>query len=255
MTMKLRIFALLLVILLSISACDGPIPYQGDNPWYAATAIYSVPGRESDQGDQYIALEQDAYGRIMFAAIVRYGWLCMDSTEESMLAVMIMQGRDESEVWFYREKNYLATLIPTNYTDTLTEEFILQYFNQEQIETLKTANDWGKTPSDGQCIRVPLVVDKKKIATSDMYRQAEKEIGSNIRLQFFRETANGIQVYFVTRIDEKQSRYSWYLIQFDNDGIVIPDSVVGIPKNIESLPANVNAYWQRFVLQKTGGLF
>lgn len=251
MVKKSGIFILLLIIAFSSIACDRARPYSGEQPWYAATAIYSIPGTESNEDDQYISLDQDEYGREMFAAFVRNGWIYADSSQEGVLTVMIMQGRDESEVRFYREQNYLATLIPTDYATTLTEDFVNQYFDPKQIEALKTANDWGQEPSNEYCIRVPLEVEKQKIASDDMRRQAEKEIGSNLRFQFYREAPDGTQVYFVMNIDEKQSSRSWYLIAFDKNEILIKNSAVCIPKDMSTLAFHVDAYWQEYIVKST----
>lgn len=243
MTKRLMVLVLVTMLVFLTTGCfavDPDMVYVGDYPELATTAYYSIPGIASSREDDFIILDDDPYGRVLFAAYLPDGALISSSFYDGVLAVIIMQGRSDSDVQFYGEKNYMARIVST--TINLNEELIYQYFSEEEIAALKVANDWNCVTAEGNSIHIPLSVEKNVRLSSKMRKQLEKSIGTNIKYSFFRECADGTKIFFVLNISKTMPKYTWYLVAFDDKGVLIEDSVKNIPKDLEELPSSVDSF-------------
>lgn len=246
MAKKCLAFVLFVALLVPMTACfavDPDMAYIGEHPEFAATAIYSIPGIESSREDTFVILDEDEYGRVLFAAYLPDGALINNSYNNGILGVFVMQGSDEHTVQFYCEKNYIARIVEAKID--LNKEGIEHYFSEEEIEMLKAANDWNGEPTDENIIHVPLSVEKSESLSSKMRKQIEKKIGSNFKYAFFREGPDGKKVFFILNIAESNPKYTWYLVAFDSKGVLLDDGAVSISKDMEALPSSVNVFLEK----------
>lgn len=242
MKRKYRYFILILVMIvliaISLSGClvpfDPVLRYSGEHVALDAAAIYSMPGVESLDSDEILILEQDAYGRTLYAICLDNDFILLDANRAfswKVLALVVLQGQDDSHVYFYGEQNYRMTKIEG--TTQLSEEVVTKEFDDETISQLKAANDWNIPTEDASRVPVkaPIQLEKGNLLNAKQDAMLEKYIGNNLRSQFLREDQNGRKLYFVVRIHNHQSftTYTWYAVLLNADG-----SING-PENIREL--------------------
>ena len=212
-----------LVLVLFMCACDRQPVYSGENKPLAAAAIYSIPGTTSDIMDTFLILEQDDFGRTLFAASLATSWLSSSSdlSYPAVLAILVVQRFNENYVYFYGEENYIYKTFSTR--QTLSNEILTSNFSDSEIESLKVANDWGKPCENNMraFVKAPIQTEKDNACPSSAREFLEKEIGTNIRLEPFREDSNGRKAYFVLHIVQDpvatETQYEWYLVIFNSD--------------------------------------
>lgn len=91
--MALVLCAMLVFLMAACFAVDPEMVYVGDHPDLDATAIHSIPGIDSSRDDKFFILDEDRYGRVLFAAYLPDSLMFRNSFDDGILAVMIMQGR------------------------------------------------------------------------------------------------------------------------------------------------------------------
>jgi len=217
---KSLLYILMFVSLFLLTACFSPsdpvITYQGEFQELAATAIYSIPGIKSCLDDQILVLEKDDFGRVLFLAYLKDGILVRDSFADAVLAVVIMQKSDESNVYFYGEKNYLARIV--NEQIDFTPSVAAEYFAVEAISKMKETNDWGcpLDDSENHLVIAPNSLEKDNDIQKESMQTLEKKFGDNYRKLLFREDSNGNKIYMIMAI--RDDHYQWYMIILDKDG-------------------------------------
>ena len=245
------LFILFALVFIACS-CDREPTYSGKNEHLAATAIYSIPGTNSVLADKFLILEQDEFGRTMFAATLDNSYLSSSSelAFPTILAIMIVQRFDNKYVYFYGEENYLFKTLQNS--PSLTNETPTHYFSDEDIQALKAANDWGNLPENNRrtSVKAPILMHKEDDMPYSTRKSLERIIGSNIKVEPFREDASGKKAYFVLRIalnaEPNETQYEWYLVVFDDNWEIEDEkvSVLHIQKT-ESLAEQVSAFLQQ----------
>ena len=223
---KIGVLSVILVVLTCLSSCwDRSFPYSGDRMDLAATAIHSIPGVDSDVGDQIVVLEEDEYGRVLFAACLPDSWIMKDSFDESVLALVVMQNSDETHAWFYGEKNYVVTILTDQIA--ISKENIGEYFSEDVIAELKKKNDWNLDPDNSyqDSVKVPISLDKDEPLSKVSERIITDRIGSNHRSELLRTDANGKKLYFILNITGPwdNTTHEWYLIALNADGTLVDE--------------------------------
>ena len=240
---KWFLLALAILAAISLSGClvawDPVFRYEGEHKDLAVTAIYSMPGVESSSEDQILVLEQDAFGRKLFAACLTRTWMIRNSFENCVLAILIMQKSDDSHAYFYGERNYAVTVVGVR--ADLTPQLVERLFSDDIISELKSSNDWDKKPSDktNELVKVPLSLEKENRLSSFSKEIIEQKIGSNIRHIFFRQDNSGNEMYFVLHLYGKPINYEWYVIMFNQKGNLTNgnDSILNLDNgNLKELP-------------------
>ena len=223
--MKRLWIVFLIAAILLCTGCDKTQPYRGEHDDLAATALHSIPGVISTEGDDYYILEEDEYGRVMFAVAFSS---CLLRNEEwevfpQLFAVVIMQKSDENNVFFYAEQNYLLAPYPYD-LDQKTEKHVEEMFSEKQISKLKEANDWGKPPEKCSHSGVKISRDLNKDAklSSKAGASLDSVIGSQNRWEeVLRRDVSGNVLCFVVKINgnhTKNKNYKWYAVVFDAKG-------------------------------------
>lgn len=218
------IFTIVFLLAGCIAPSDPMIPYLGEHQELAATAIYSIPGVKSNLDDQILLLEEDAFGRVMFLAYLEDGILGRKPFADNVLALVIMQKQDESNVYFYGERNYLFRFVRDQFV--VTHETASEYFESNAIEQLKKENHWNLPPdaSAGTLVAAPLALEKETSLTNEARQTLKEAFGNNMRYQFFREDQNGNKMYMILVINGGD--YKWYLTALNQEGRLANDDAI-----------------------------
>lgn len=213
------------VILFVLAGCtptlDPILRYSGEHTDLIAAAIYSMPGVQSETGDDLLILEEDDFGRTLYAVCLNRDMVVLDKTRSydwQVLGLVITQGSDESYVYFYGEQNYRMLKIPG--TAVLTKELVDEHFDETLISQLKQENDWGIPPEETErkMVKAPNQVDKGIYLPNQQRKMLQEYTGSNLKTDFLRQDQEGRQLYFVLEIRNDPDAYIWYAVIFDPNG-------------------------------------
>ena len=246
-TYKSRLLICIVLCSFLMSGCIAWDPvqrYSGEHTDLIAAAIYSIPGTVSDVEDQVIILEEDGYGRVMFAVCLPDGYLIQKSWNDCVLAVIITQKSDDAYVYFYGETNFIVDIL--NEQVQLSENEVRNHFTHEKIGSLKDRNDWGRDQIDtNRLVQVAIFLEKEQRISDSADALIEDQIGTNYRASLYRESSDGNKIYFILNILPNQGGYQWYLIYLDKDGEPIDKDgcIVRLDKGkIETLPAVLESF-------------
>ena len=240
---KLQIL-LVLLFFFSIPGCvwDPVRMYNGEQTDLMATAVQSIPGCSSAEKDQVLVLEEDAYGRTLFAVRLQDTWLIQQSYYECTIAVLVMQSSTESQVAFFPDRNFLIS--STESLVDITEELISKHFSDEAICQLKQDNDWDIPPkqNDVRLTTVSRTVAKEE-KTDAAQKTIEAKIGTNCRISPYRVDMYGRHAYFVFHIEDYYV-YSWYLVLLDDKGELFGrNAVLDLDEtDVSKLPEDICAF-------------
>ena len=139
----LKSFCILAMSMIMLTDCwsshDGT--YHGEYPELFSVAINSILGTAGYGSDGELVfdsaiglVEEDSYGRILF--------IYYECNEISQYSLVICQKSDDNYAYFYPDYNFISISI---------EEYLYDYevleavdsFPVDEIEELKTKNDWG----------------------------------------------------------------------------------------------------------------
>lgn len=155
-----------IVIILLLNACVFDFSdyfhdfnvYYDNEPELHSIALESIIGTYSYNMNEVLRMEEDDYGRVMFAF---YGGnMFLDSDPQIyVLSILIAQKTDGDFAYYYDSINAIAI-----YVDWLNEKLTLNhlesFFDEEEIEKLKAKNDWNKPINDKLLFRTE--VTRKK---------------------------------------------------------------------------------------------
>lgn len=123
------------VVVLFCTGC-GPLPFSYSEDYSGfelhQVAIYNVPGGEVPHS-RVKELESDSYGRILFTYYT-------EDAEFPVASYLICQRRTDQYVYYYEK-----------YCVVSAKDFAS--ISDEQLETLKSQNDWGTPFNEAKCIR------------------------------------------------------------------------------------------------------
>ena len=170
MKKTLLIIAIALLIVLASCTYNG---YSGNYSDLYSVAINSVLwlnghswGADYECDPQIEVIEEDKYGRIMFTYYEKY----YSGAGISFSALIICQSSNEDKVFYYEDINYIVK-------EQVLYSQNLENFNEEEIEQLKTVNDWNKEIDYDKCVVKEITKSKPKILH-------EKEIEDQIIDEF-----------------------------------------------------------------------
>jgi hypothetical protein len=224
---KCVLVLLLFGLLVIASGCRDYRIYRKNNLEMWTIAVNSLLVR-GYYDDMVIVVDSDDYGRVMFLYLG-------NRADDINISLMVSQKTTDTEAYFYDGINYLLekeTRLDNNLEATL--ELIPYYFSTEQIDNLKTINDWNKPIDEGKLFKVEITNRKY-----DKYSDKQLEEAFNTVSPYFHRTyayyfttdKNGNSVYLMigVRYDEtlkKRVRDQAYLFMLDKDGkLVGPDAV------------------------------
>ncbi|MBQ7326680.1 MAG: hypothetical protein IJW93_04295 [Clostridia bacterium] len=187
--------------------------YRGQHKELYTVAVYSIPnavgymfhGEGAYSSDIHI-WEQDDYGRTLFS-------YCEDYSNR-IFALVISQGYDDANVYFYPDANYILTILDSEYLyegageDHLknrTEDFYLK--NKEKLKEL---NDWNKPLDKTKCVSYQIT--DHKVIEENTYELNEDQC--NEILNDYTETLNFVNP------DESPHRTN-SILQVDAEGKIL----------------------------------
>ena len=149
----------MLVCSLALFSGCGYKGYGGEYVDLYTVAINSVLwntghsyGADFARDSEIEVLETDGFGRTLFTYYESY-YL---GSELSFSSLIISQGSVDGYAYYYEDKNYLVKV---------QERFSrpLKDFTHEEIENLKSTNDWGKEINSDKCIKKQIINKKPPI--------------------------------------------------------------------------------------------
>ncbi len=171
---KFTLAVLLLVILSSCSLDCAYKEYSGEYTDLYTVAINSVLwingyslGADFECDPQIEKIDEDNYGRVMFFYHEEY----YKASNICFSALIISQASNKDEVFYYEDVCYIVKE-QVMYTPEPDE-----VFNAEEIDYLKSINDWNKELDYEKCLRREITKSKAKIPF-------EKEIEKRIMDEF-----------------------------------------------------------------------
>ncbi|MDD3127534.1 MAG: hypothetical protein PHC32_06720 [Candidatus Izemoplasmatales bacterium] len=190
--MKKTFLFLIGMLVFCLASCGDQWSYRGNNSELHSVAVYSVLGVESNFADEITIIEEDGHGRVMFTFVPRYAI----NNETAYMVLLISQKTEDDFAYFYEDVNFLITTEETFSGGPLV-------FSEEDIDNLKTINDWGNEFDESKCIKVP-VSNKKELGTieNDIIETAFTESISieenhNIWICFLNQDEYGRQIYYI----------------------------------------------------------
>ena len=205
---KVLILFFVLLMILSLFSCDRSHKYKGDDYDLFTVAINSLVGTtgtafKTSEGPVLEIKETDEYGRVMF--------YYEEGSIISSYNLLIAQKSDDEFVYYYEDYNFISK----------SEN----EFSSEDIEALKTANDWNKPINENKLICKKIKEQKNKSSfdsslveeefakikgekwefTSSINELTKNEEGKSIVLApvIFDRYGEGTRKYFVLILDEE----------------------------------------------------
>lgn len=171
---KFTLAVLLLVILSSCSLDCAYKEYSGEYTDLYTVAVNSVLwvngyswGADFKRAPHIEKIGEDNYGRAIFFYQEKH----YKGSEISFSALIVCQASNDSEVFYYENECYIVKE-QTNYSSKPDE-----VFSAEDIDYLKSINDWNKELDYEKCLRREITKSKAKIPF-------EKEIEKRIMDEF-----------------------------------------------------------------------
>ena len=171
---KFTLAVLLLVILSSCSLDCAYKEYSGEYTDLYTVAVNSVLwvngyswGADFKRAPQIEKIDEDGYGRAIFFYQEKH----YKGSEISFSALIVCQASNDSEVFYYENEGYIIkgrTSIARNTAEV---------FNAEDIEYLKSINDWNTELDYAKCVKKAIIKNKPSIPN-------EKEIEKRIIDEF-----------------------------------------------------------------------
>lgn len=230
--------AVLLIIFLccitfSVGACDPTFSeYSGEYKELYSAAIQSILGVWSDTSDEIFVLEKDEYGRVLYCCCAEQGiWV------NGVISLLIAQKYDNNYTYVYSDKNYIVK--PVVERQTLTQEIIYLNFEIDEINSLKSKNDWGEPLNFEKMSKIKHVFDKTEdfaeyIETRENIKQAARVVNKDFSMgnTILLTIDNCYKRIYFMRVFEERAEESGengytdsYVFMFDDN-----DSIVGYQK-------------------------
>ena len=154
--MQIFIIACIAIIIIPFAGCGFWGYYSGKHVDLYTVAVNSVlwnkgymSHTERLTNPQIKIIEKDEFGRTLFTYYEK-GYGCV-----SFSSLMVSQGSVDGYVYYYEDKNYLLR------QENSTEK--IQDFTNEEIDRLKSVNDWGKEVDLQKCTKKQIDKRKQKI--------------------------------------------------------------------------------------------
>ena len=171
---KFTLAVLLLVILSSCSLDCAYKEYSGEYTDLYTVAVNSVLwvngyswGADFKRAPQIEKIGEDNYGRAIFFYQEKH----YKGSEISFSALIVCQASNDSEVFYYENECYIVKE-QTNYSSKPDE-----VFSAEDIDYLKSINDWNKELDYEKCVKKTIIKNKPSMPY-------EKEIEKRVMDEF-----------------------------------------------------------------------
>lgn len=235
--------AAVLIFLCSCSWACAYKEYSGDYPDLYAVAINSVLWingyswtADFHCDPQIEKIDEDNYGRVIFSYRERY-YKGSDSNI-CFSALIICQASNKDEVFYYEDVCYIVKE-QVNYTPEPDKEF-----DAEEIDYLKSINDWDKELDLEKCLRREITKTKAEIPF-------EKELKERIANEFDTQKTAVYMDYLTNNSDDSKFIIYGYIWKSESDGIcfvgLIEKENDSIAKLKTFVPSDVYDYQTEFL--------
>ena len=217
-----KIITTVLVCIMMISFVGGcPYRYKGEHKDLYTVAINNIFGAngyrsngEVVYGPYIDVIETDDFGRVFFFYDEGYH-------NELATAIVIMQKSEGGFVYYYQDICQISCTVEKG--DYKREELnYLDFFSEEQIESLKEANDWNKPIDIEKCTKNEIVDSKNDKGGLGLEREDfDKVIEAYVCEQGYKgEDIGHLSRFFVHCNTDKYGReiYYVYAVGFDVKG-------------------------------------
>ena len=243
---KRLVLALIILAVFMLAACDDYTFYDGRHPELFVIASHSLLGVSGGLWEDIMILDEDAFGRILFAYS---GFTITNDSRSSfnILAVLVAQRTTETHSYFYGGDNFILAEISLNRSqvrsvrDFLDEPFVMQHFTVEQIEELKTENSWNEELNEDRFFQVQISRRNKEQylthVTQETQQEAYRAVVSFAEHSRFRPRRgvpltmdrDGNVIFFMRERSYDSSTqimsfYPAFLFMFDSGGELIADT-------------------------------
>ena len=231
----------------SLTSCNNPTYFNRDHPELYVIATHSLLGVWGMWGDSILFLEEDSFGRIMFA-YTGNSITSDNRTMDNILAILIAQKISNTYSYFYQGINFILHEIygpprgPTTPASDIffNKCFVKNHFSSEQIEQLKLENSWNEKLNYDKFFRVFISRHRRTHYLTYISDESQKDaylsVVDNARFIIGRDSIpltmdkNGNIVYFIRgRYRDSEMRQLWiyypaFLFMFDSNGILIEET-------------------------------
>jgi len=227
---RLLFFMLTIFILVALTGCEpDPLYYRGKYPELHVVATNSILGVLGRWGDNMLVLEEDNYGRVMFA-------FAGTSSYEKVIAVLVAQKTTKTHSYFYDGVSNIFCPLGEISPYKLTQDLVSERFTDEQIAQLKQDNDWNQVIDDGKLFGVKITRKKNnRVVPWDNRQKAFTEVAPYVEIDPYEygtllttDATEKSIYYMVGRIYDSVSgaviSTESYLFMFGKDGRVINET-------------------------------
>jgi len=203
-----------------LSSCHDIYLYRSDFPELHSIAVESVIGSMSSEMNRVLILDEDEYGRKLFA-FMGDSDLEINMKYPYIIAVIVSQKTNNNYAYYYDTKNYIAVTAESEFND-LSIEKVNTYFSDSNLESLKLNNDWNKPINENQLFQV--VVSRKKVCDIKVkdIRKYEKLFSEKLNynsIDCYSTDRNGLTLVSIITMmsDQSTGEYSIYLFMLNKE--------------------------------------
>ena len=157
--MKKALPLIIVALLIFLSSCEWK-EYSGDYSDLYTVAVNSVLWTKGWSGGacyvydpQIEKIDEDSYGRVMFF----YHEEHYKNGDIMFASLIVCQASDKDEVFYYEDECHIVKEQPSIVQDAN------EVFDAEEIDYLKSLNDWNKELDYENCVRKTIIKNKPKI--------------------------------------------------------------------------------------------
>ncbi|MCL2368367.1 MAG: hypothetical protein FWC72_05170 [Oscillospiraceae bacterium] len=230
-----RLFVLILATLMLLSFVGCTPAAGGRHPELFVVASHSLLGALGRDREDTIILEEDEFGRVMFAYVGNTVTSDRPGAMFNILAVAIAQRTTRRYSYFYDGVNIIFQEIEVDCGPSplpfLSKEFVMEHFTEGQLEQLKVENSWNEELNEDRFFRVRVARGTKTRHMTTVSRETLDEIfqvasdGFDARFRVpLTMDRDGNVIYFIrdgTLRGREWDFYSAFLFMFDRRGNLI----------------------------------
>jgi len=230
---KIIRYLMVMTLVPLITSCRDLYLYQGNDPELYSIALESVIGSRSYVMNQVLRIEEDAYGRVLFAFFGENIYV-MNNDQEAAIAIVIAQKTDSNFAHYYDSSNATSVISIHNLDEELTLKLLESYFDEEDIEELKVKNDWNKPINDKLLFRTEVTRKKTCDVLARELRPNEYLIVGKPHygfIQCYGEDRNGYTLVSVKTLltETYGGPFAIYLLIVNQDHeLISPDAVMRV---------------------------
>ena len=226
----IRYFIVMTLIPMIISCHDFNVYYDNESELHSV-ALESIIGSRSYNMNQVLRIEEDSYGRVLFAF---YGAnLYWTNDQARLLAIVVAQRVDSDYAYYYDSINAIAIYVD-QLNEKLTESLRESYFDEEDIEELKVKNDWNKPMNNKLLFRTEVTrkktceIDRRELRPYEDLLEGNMSSGS---VQCYGEDRNGYTLVSVKTLltETYGGSFAIYLLIVNQDHeLISPNAVMRV---------------------------